>query len=116
MERKDLLREGIRKASRATLARWSAELDCWRCPEDFPVALPVIEDNWKKFKDPAWKDAWDAVRFPLTEAEQSLGWFIHQKIDTPEGWRSWWLRPPPSGASSSAISRRNTRPARFSKR
>lgn len=80
----------IAAAPLETRQRWFAEMNCWRAPADFPVALPSFEDHFAQSKDPTWRKAWDAVSASMSAAEMSLGWWLHELHKTEDEWRVWW--------------------------
>lgn len=84
--------DSITSAPLETRMRWYAEINSWRIPEDFPVDMADVAslDDRAKFKDPKWQAAWRALTGSMTEAEMSLGWWLHALGKTEDEWATWW--------------------------
>jgi len=80
----------ITDAPLTTRMRWYADLNCYRAPADFPLALPAIEGHAAKHDNGIWHLAWRTVSSSLPEAESSLGWWVNELGKTPGEWRAWW--------------------------
>ncbi|WP_271678874.1 hypothetical protein [Thermomonas mangrovi] len=81
----------ISAAPLQTRMRWSADLNCFRAPSDFPLQLPELDGDRKKFEDTKWSEAFKAVNDTLNDAETSLGWWVFELKRTPAEWKSWWI-------------------------
>ena len=84
------LMETLQREHAEELPRWYCDLNCFRVPQGFPLALPEIEDNRKKMEHPDYRLAWNAVTCALGEEGVSRAWWLVELGKTEGEWRTWW--------------------------
>lgn len=81
-----LLREHVDK-----LPKWYCDLNCFRLPEGFPIALVECGGNDQEtMKNPAHKLAFEAVAEALGDEGTSRAWWLVELGRTEDAWRTWY--------------------------
>lgn len=80
----------LSKKHKDKLGMWYCDLNCYRNPIGFPVALPELADDREKHKNPDFRLAWDAITSLLSEEDMSKAWWTIELCRTEKEWRTWW--------------------------
>ena len=89
MQKKELI-EALLRDHADSLPKWYCDLNCFRIPEGFPIALNDHEDDREKMKDPAHMLAFHAVSEALGKDGTSRAWWMVELGRTEAEWRTWW--------------------------